>query len=191
MREHRLSALQGLTRFDFVQSSIIAAVRYADGPTVEVEIVIDAPTRRVWELVCDVGIPARFSAELQAAEWVDQVGAPGVGSRFRGRSCHPAAGEWETTCVVTDWEPEHRFGWAVGDPTYPSASWRFDLAADGHRTRLRQWARIGPAPSGLTLAIEAMPDKEERIVARRLEEHRANMAATVAGIRALAEAAGQ
>jgi hypothetical protein len=40
----------------------------------------------------------------------------------------------------------------------------------------------------LTPAIEAMPDKEELIVARRLEEHRGNMAATVAGIKALAEA---
>ena len=30
----------------------------------------------------------------------------------------------------------------------------------------------GPAPSGLTMAITAMPDKEERIVARRLGEYR-------------------
>jgi hypothetical protein len=47
--------------------------------------------------------------------------------------------------------------------------------------------QMGPAPSGLTPAIEAMPDKEERIVARRLEEHRANMGATLAGIKELAE----
>jgi hypothetical protein len=32
-----------------------------------------------------------------------------------------------------------------------------------------------------------MPEKEERIVARRLEEHRANMQVTVEGIKALAE----
>jgi hypothetical protein len=32
-----------------------------------------------------------------------------------------------------------------------------------------------------------MPDKEERIIERRLEEHRANMQATVDGIKALAE----
>ena len=42
-------------------------------------------------------------------------------------------------------------------------------------------------PSGLTPAIAAMPDKEERIILRRLEEHRANMQATVEGIKALAE----
>jgi hypothetical protein len=34
-----------------------------------------------------------------------------------------------------------------------------------------------------------MPDKEERIVARRLEEHQANMQLTAEGIRALAESA--
>ena len=48
---------------------------------------------------------------------------------------------------------------------------------------------MGPAPSGLSIAIEAMPEKEERIVARRLDEFRANMQATVEGIKELAEAA--
>jgi len=32
-----------------------------------------------------------------------------------------------------------------------------------------------------------MPDKEERIVARRLEEHRVNMVRVVDGVKALAE----
>jgi hypothetical protein len=34
-----------------------------------------------------------------------------------------------------------------------------------------------------------MPDKEERIVARRLEEHRGNMERVVDGVKALAEGA--
>jgi hypothetical protein len=46
---------------------------------------------------------------------------------------------------------------------------------------------MGPAPSGLTIAIAAMPDKEERIVARRLEEFEANIRATLEGIKNLAE----
>ena len=29
---------------------------------------------------------------------------------------------------------------------------------------MRQWVRLGPGPSGLLQAIEAMPEKEERIV---------------------------
>jgi hypothetical protein len=46
---------------------------------------------------------------------------------------------------------------------------------------------LGPGPSGLTPAIEARPDKEERIVARRLAEHEANMQRCLAGIKELAE----
>ena len=52
---------------------------------------------------------------------------------------------------------------------------------------LEQWFQMGPARSGLNVAIDAMPDKEERIVARRLDEHRANMEANLAGIKELAE----
>jgi hypothetical protein len=156
-------------------------VKYADGPTVEVETVIDARPAVVWALVSDITTPVRFSEELQEARWIDA-------ERFVGRSRHPAIGEWETTCTVVTREAEREFGWVVGDPAHPSAAWRFTVEPAGSRTRLRQWMRMGPAPSGLNVAIEARPDKEERIVARRLEEHRANMQTTVDGIKRLAEA---
>src|SRR2546423_11835896 len=162
-------------------------MKYADTPTIAVEVFIDAPAERVWLLVRDINLPARFPSELQEARWLDEAEAPVAGAGFMGRSRHPAAGEWETTCVVTVCEPGRTFGWAVGDPGYPSASWRFDLEPEGSGARLRQWAQIGPAPSGLTPAILAMPEKEERIIARRLDEHRANMQATVDGVKALAE----
>jgi uncharacterized protein YndB with AHSA1/START domain len=162
-------------------------VRYADGPAVQVDVLIEASTARVWELVTDIGLPARFSSELQEAHWLDATVQPVPGAQFVGRNRHEAAGEWETTCVVTISEPDHRFVWVVGEPAHPSATWGFDLEREGSGVRLRQWARLGPAPSGLTPAIAAMPDKEERIILRRLEEHRANMQATVEGIKALAE----
>lgn len=162
-------------------------MRYADGPTAEVDVVIDAPLGRVWELVSDITLPIRFSTELRGAEWLDG-GNVAEGARFVGRSAHPAAGEWETTCTITALVPNRTFEWAVGDPTFPSATWRFDLEEADDGVHLRQTATLGPAPSGLTPAIEAMPDKEERIVARRLDEHRANMQATLDGVKALAEA---
>ena len=155
-------------------------MKYADGPTVEVEVVVDAPPAAVWSLVSDVSTPVRFSEELQEVRWIDE-------QRFVGRSHHAAIGDWETTCTVVDSEPERVFGWVVGDPAHPSASWRFTLEPDGDRTVLRQWMRMGPAPSGLNIAIDARPDKEERIIARRLEEHRANMTTTVEGIKRLCE----
>jgi len=165
-------------------------VKYADGPTTSAEVVVDAPAERVWALVTDIALPAKFSSELQGAEWVAPADGPAVGAWFVGRSCHPAVGEWETLCVVVECEPGRAFGWAVGDPDDPSARWRFDLTPEGDGVRLRQWMQMGPAPSGLTPAIEAMPDKEERIVARRLSEHQGNMQATIEGIKAEAEAAG-
>jgi hypothetical protein len=163
-------------------------MRYADGPTVEVSLVIDAPVERVWELVSDINLPARFSSELQETRWVEGTDAPAVGARFIGRNRHAAVGEWETTSTVTHWEPLRSFGWLVGDPADPASRWRFDLSEEGGQVRLRQWAQIGPGWSGLSIAIEANPDKEERIVARRLEEHRANMLANLEGVKQLAEA---
>ena len=39
-------------------------MRFEDGPTVEVETRIDAPPERVWDLVTDIAVPARFSSEV-------------------------------------------------------------------------------------------------------------------------------
>ena len=156
-------------------------MKYADGPTAEVQTLIDATPAAVWALVSDITTPTRFSGELQDVHWIDE-------RRFVGHSRHPAIGDWETTCTVVVSESERVFGWVVGDPGHPSAEWRFTLEPAEAGTLLRQWMRMGPAQSGLNPAIDARPDKEERIVARRLDEHRANMQATVDGIRDLAEA---
>lgn len=161
-------------------------MKYGDGPSVEVDILIDAPVERVWKLVSDINVPAEFSTEFLGADWLDD--APCVGARFRGRNHHKALGEWETTAFVNRYEPLRSFGWAVTDPDNPSSSWWFELQQELGGVRLRQGTRMGPAPSGLTIAITAMPDKEERIIARRLAEYEANMRATVEGIKRLAEA---
>jgi hypothetical protein len=156
-------------------------VKYADCPTIEVETHIEAPATTIWTLVSDISTPTRFSDELQDVHWIDT-------DRFVGHSHHAAIGDWETTCTVVDRDPERAFGWVVGDPQNPSASWRFTLEPRNGGIMLRQWMRMGPAPSGLNAAIDARPDKEERIVERRLDEHRANMQTTIDGIKQLAEA---
>jgi uncharacterized protein YndB with AHSA1/START domain len=161
-------------------------MRYADGPTVEVETVVHAPVDRVWALVSDIELPARFSSEFVGAEWLDD--GPRLSARFVGRNHHKALGEWETTSTVTRYDPNRAFAWDVSDPENPSSSWWFELEEEADGVRLRQGARIGPAPSGLTIAITSMPDKEERIIARRLEEFERNMQATLDGIKQLAEA---
>jgi uncharacterized protein YndB with AHSA1/START domain len=161
---------------------------YADTPTVEVRTWIDAPPDRVWALVSDVELMPAMSTELQAVEWLDGATGPAAGARFAGRSKHEAFGEWTTTSQVVECEPGRVFGWAVGDPANPSASWRFRLEPRDGGTDLSQWMRLGPAPSGLSFAIEQMPDKEQKIVFVRLREFERNMIATLEHIKHRAEA---
>jgi hypothetical protein len=149
---------------------------------------VDVPPERLWSFVVDITLPARFSAEFKGATWLGGVANASLGARFVGRNANPIIGSWETISTVVELEPFRAFGWAVNDPDYPSASWRFSLEPEAEGTWLRQWARLGPGPSGLTPAIAAMPDKEERIVARRLEDLSRNMTATVEGLKSLAEA---
>ena len=165
-------------------------LRYSDCPSTQAEVLIAAPAAVVWALVCDIQLPARFSSEFNGGEWLDGASSPAPRAQFVGRNHHPAIGHWETTSTICEFQPEQVLGWAVGDPDQPSALWRFTLVADadGTGTRLTQWMQIGPGPSGISAAIEAMPDKESRILQRRLGEHSANMAATLAGIKEVAEA---
>ncbi len=162
-------------------------MRFNDRPTVEVEVHVEAPPEQVWPVVADIAMPARFSAELQEVTWLDGAAGAAPGARFKGRNHYPARGEWETTSTVVQCDPGRVFAWAVGDPEQPSALWRFELEPTDGGTRLRHWAQMGPGPSGTTMLIEKMPDKEEKIIERRLGEWRRNMAATIEGVKALVE----
>ena len=162
-------------------------MRFADRPTTETDVYVAAPPKAVWPLVTEITTPTRFGTELQEAKWLDSESGACLGARFTGRNFHPARGEWETTSTIVDFEPERCFAWAVGDPDEPSAVWRLELAPEESGTRLRYWAQMGPGPSVVTAIIEKMPDKEEKIIARRLEEWTANMTATINGIKETAE----
>lgn len=162
--------------------------RYADGPTVEVRTWIDAPPERVWPLVSDVELMPSTSGELQSAEWLDGATGPAVGARFVGHSRHEAMGEWSATSHVIECEPCRVFAWAVGDPDDASAVWRFRLAAAEGGTELTEWMRMGPGRSGLSRAIDRMPDKEQKIVFVRMREFERNMTSTLEHIKKLAEA---
>jgi Polyketide cyclase / dehydrase and lipid transport len=163
----------------------VELMRYADGPTTEATTIVHAPIETVWALITDINLPARFSTEFTGAEWTGS--GPELGATFVGRNHHTAIGGWQTTCTVTQYSLHETFEWCVGEPDHPSATWRFTVQQGADRVVLSQWMRMGPAPSGLTPAIEAMPDKEERIIARRLSEHQQNMQANVDGIKQLAE----
>ncbi|MCU7822851.1 SRPBCC family protein [Kitasatospora sp. DSM 101779] len=177
-------------------------MRYADGPAAQGEVRVGAAPSRVWELVTDIGLPARLSPELQRVEWLGGADAPAVGARFAGFNRHPLAGDWRTVSQIVEFDVERLFGWAVldadgrygdaaDDLTDRMATWRFELAPEGAGTRVRQSVLIGPGRSGISLWIDRMPEREEQLVAGRLDELRTGIEATLAGVKALAEDGGE
>ena len=160
---------------------------YADTPTVAAEIYVEAPPERVWPLVSDIFLMAKLSTELRQVEWLGGATGPALGHRFTGRSANPALGEWETVSTIVECDEPRCFAWAVGDPDHPSTTWRFTLRPAGPGTVLEQWAQMGPARSGLNLAIDAMPDKERKIVFVRLREMEAALTSNLVAIKELAE----
>lgn len=173
-------------------------MRFADGPSVHCDVHVEADVARVWELVTDIRLPARLSPELQRVAWLDGAERPVVGACFEGYNRHGHLGEWRTVSHVVELDAPRKFAWAVtdadgrygeptSDPATSMASWCYELEAEGRGTRLRQSVLIGPGRSGVTLALDRRPDREEEIIAFRMKELRAGMEATLRGIKALAE----
>ena len=156
----------------------------ADGPGTVVEVDIEAPVEAVWDAVTDINVGAEYSDEFQGARWAEGVTGPAVGAEFIGTNTHPAIGEWEVSCFVNRLESGVEFGWVTSDIDNPGARWCFELSSIAGATRLRYSLVLGPGPSGISVAIASMPDKEPKILDRRIAEHRANMQRVVDGIAA-------
>ena len=157
----------------------------ADGPGVTVEVEVKAPPDEVWPYIADINLPARFSDEFQGAEWISEE--PGVGATFLGRNRRGDMPEWEVTCHVVGYEPDHLFAWNSVDADNAAAQWSLELVSLAGATRLRFAMVLGPGPSGLTMIIGQMPDMEAKIIANRQKEQAANMRRCVEGIRDLVE----
>lgn len=163
-------------------------MRYRDQPTIEVTQRVPCDVATAWAYVTDITLPARCSAELQAVEWIDGADRVVPGARFRGRNSNDAISSWETTCEVVEVEDQRRWVYDVLGHDEPVARWGFEVEPAGDGVLIRQWARMGPGPSGLNIGIAAQPDKEARIVARRLADWQRNMAANLEWIRSQVEA---
>ncbi len=163
--------------------------RYADTPTVEVETWVAASPEQVWAVVSDIELMPSMSAEVQRVEWLDGAAGPAQGARFVGYSKHDAFGEWSTTSHIVECEEPKVFAWAVADVEHPSSVWRFTLEPRDGGTALRQWMQMGPGRSGLSYAIDRMPEKEEKIVFVRLREFEQAITGTLAAIKQRVEGA--
>jgi uncharacterized protein YndB with AHSA1/START domain len=157
--------------------------RYADAPTAEASTWINATADQVWQVVSDVEQMPTLSGELQSATWCAGANGPGLGNKFVGHNKHEAMGEWSTTSCVVECEPPRVFAWAVEDPANPAATWRFTVEPADGGTTLRQWMRLGPGPSCLSIAIERMPELEQKIVFVRMRELENSIINTLAAIK--------
>lgn len=157
--------------------------RLADGPGTVVEVDIKAKAADVWAMVSNPGLSAEFSAESLGAEWAEGVEGPALGATFIGRNQHRAIGEWEVPCFVHRYVEGKEFGWVTSDPENPGAQWCFEVASIAGSVRLRYSLTLGPGPSGISAAIENMPDREPDILRRRVGEHRANMQRVLDGVK--------
>lgn len=155
--------------------------------TTSASMEINAPPERVWAVVTDITVMPRFSTELLAVEWEQGCTEPRLGATFVGTNHHSAIGQWRTTSEIIAFDPPMVFGWAVGRPEMPAATWRFDLTPTAAGTMTSYTAQIGPGPSGVTMMIQRNPDRAEQIVQDRLAQLRKAMAATLTGIRQIAE----
>ena len=151
------------------------------------EVDIAATPTRVWELMSDINLPARFSTEFRGATWIDTE-SPRVGAAFVGRHRQEGGREWETTSYIVAWEPPRVLAWHVSDPAQPSAQWRFELEPLGSGTRLRQHVTMGPGMSGTARAMAQQPEQAQQILTQRRDQLRRNMERTTQGIKQLAEA---
>jgi len=165
-------------------------MRYRDQPTVEVTERVRCDVAAVWDLVTDIGLPARCSPELQSVEWLGDDDRVRVGARFRGRNHNDALGTWEADCEVVEVEDSgdvRRWVWNVLVPDGVGATWAFEVEPSSDGALVRQWARMGPDPSGLSIAIAASPQLEARIVTRRLADWEQGMRANLNYVRAILE----
>ena len=74
-------------------------------------------------------------------------------------------------CEVVEVEDQRRWGGLERNrPRRCRRDVGFEVQPAGDGVLIRQWARMGPGPSGLTPAILAQPDKEAREIVRWLSE---------------------
>lgn len=155
----------------------------ADGPGTVVEVDIKAKPAAVWAMISDPALSAQFSEESLGAEWAEGFDGPALGAKFIGRNKHKAIGEWEVPCFVHRFVDGAEFGWVTSDLENPGAQWCFEVASIAGSVRLRYSLTLGPGRSGISMAIENMPDREADILRGRIREHRANMQKVLDGVK--------
>ncbi len=150
-------------------------------PSATGKIAITAPPEKVYALVSDPGALAGMAEEYEGHRWVGDAKAVAVGAKFRGRN-RRGVRRWSTLSTITDAEEGKRFAFEVTTfAGLPVARWQYDIEASG----------------GGCVAVESTWDRRPGWlrgptslftgVWKRDDANRANIAATLARLKATAE----
>ncbi|MGD9751148.1 MAG: SRPBCC family protein [Acidimicrobiia bacterium] len=146
---------------------------------------IDAPPARVWELVTSMERYGEWSSENCGGYWRKKDGVPGtgrVGDQFVGINRRGDT-EWKALVEIVERDEERAFAFVTGGSELNYVHWRYQLEADGDGTLLtEQWALRNLSP--------IMIENGDAEVQRRVANAHESIAATLAGMKRAAEAAG-
>ena len=151
-------------------------------PADVVSIRIDAAPDVLYDLVSDPANMGRLSPECTGGRWLDGATGPAVGARFKGSNKRGII-RWSTTSTVVAAEPGREFAFEVGDS---GIRWGYAFEPDGTGTVVTE-SRVASKP--YPFIAKAFTTVLLGGVERHTQELRDGMAATLARLKELAEAA--
>lgn len=111
----------------------------------EVQVWMDAPVERVWDLVTDVTRIGEFSPETFEARWTRGSTGPAVGAHFKGHVKRNGVGPtYWSLCTVTQLEPMRVFEFAVGAENVTVNNWGYRLEPQDGGTLVTEYFRLEP-----------------------------------------------
>ena len=116
----------------------------------EVSIHVDAPPRRVYDIVTDITHMGEFSPETSRARWVGGARGPAVGARFRAWNRKGVA-VWTNRPTVVVAEPGRAFAFSRRTTGAGEVVWRYDIQPDGDGTKLTESYDAVQDASGLVI----------------------------------------
>jgi hypothetical protein len=144
-------------------------------------ILVAAPAEHVYDLVADITRMGGYSPVCKECWW-DEGDRPTVGAHFTGRN---VIGDrtWETRSEVVAADRGREFAWVTSEGM---VRWGYTFAtADGRTEVTESWAFL---PRGEEVYVERFGDDAEAQVAARYETLLVGIPATLAAIKAAAEA---
>jgi len=150
---------------------------------VEVSVSVAAPPEVVYALVTDLSRMSEWSPETASVTWLDGATGPVPGARFRGANRNGVY-RWSTTCTVVTADQDIELSFRTTWGPLSVALWRYRFSPDG---------------SGGTTVTESTEDERGLLmkavgvvgtgVVHRAAHNEETMRATLAAIKAAAEAA--